>query len=401
MKPTVSIPYSRPTLDDEDIAAVVSVLRSDFLTQGTVVPRFEAAMAENSQASHAISTNSATSALHIACLALGLSPGDWLWTSPITYVASANCGRFCGAEVDFVDIEPGTLNMSVTALAAKLADAEKTGCLPRIVVPVHFAGAPCNMPEIHRLSRRYGFRILEDASHALGAAYVDGVDAAPGATAANLIPVGSCRHSDITVFSFHAVKVITTGEGGMALTQDRELAARMLRLRSHGVTRDPELMQRPDTGEWYYEQLELGFNYRMTEFQAALGLRQLQRLDTFRAKRAQAAALYHRLLARLPVIPARQDPSHRSALHLYPIQVPGDRARIFAELRAQGIGVNVHYLPVYRQPYYQSRPRSETSCPNAERYYQNAMSLPLFPGLADDQIEYIVACLSHSLDGVS
>lgn len=301
------IPYGKQEISQADIDSVLEVLQSDFLTQGPKVPEFESKVAEHVGAKHALAVNSATSALHIACMSLGLGPGDWLWTSPITFVASANCGLYCGAKVDFVDIDPKTYNMCPKALAAKLEQAEKSACLPKIVVAVHLCGQPCDMAEVHRLSKKYGFRVIEDASHAIGGKYRGEF-------------IGNSRYSDITVFSFHPVKIITTAEGGMALTNDENLASRMNLLRSHGITRDPRLMTREADGPWYYQQIDLGFNYRMTELQAALGVSQMNRLDAFVARRHELAGRYNEILARLPVTTPWQHPDSYSGLHLYVIR---------------------------------------------------------------------------------
>ncbi|HSO83540.1 UDP-4-amino-4,6-dideoxy-N-acetyl-beta-L-altrosamine transaminase [Thiocapsa sp.] len=382
------IPYGRQDITEADIAAVEAVLRSDFLTQGPAVPRFEQAVAAKVGAAHGVAVNSATSALHIACLALDLGPGDRLWTSPNTFVASANCARYCGAEVDFVDIDPRTYNLSVEALAAKLEQAETTGTLPKIIVPVHFAGQPCDMQAIAALAERYGFRIIEDASHAIGAR-CDGD------------PVGNCRYSDITVFSFHPVKIITTGEGGLATTNDPALAERMARLRTHGITRDPAHMQGEPAGPWDYHQIELGFNYRMTDIQAALGASQLQRLDDHVARREALAARYDQLLADLPVLTPYRDPRHRSALHLYPIQIDDaagpNRLAVFQALRQAGIGVNLHYIPVHTQPDYRRLGFKHGDFPVAEAYYSRAISLPLFPTLTEPQQTQVVDALSAAV----
>lgn len=381
------IPYGRQEVTEDDIQAVVDVLRSEFLTQGPVVPRFEQAVAEKVGAGHGVATNSATSALHIACLALDLGPGDWLWTSPITFVASANCGLYCGARVDFVDIDPTTYNMSPEALAEKLAVAEREGRLPKVVVPVHFAGQPCDMAAIHALSERYGFRIIEDASHAIGGRY--------GGE-----PVGCGRYSDITVFSFHPVKIITTGEGGMAVTNEPALAERMARLRSHGTTRDPAQMSHEPDGPWYYQQVELGFNYRMTEMQAALGISQLDRLDEFIARRRELAARYDRKLAVLPLKTPWQHPDTESAWHLYVLRVEqgissGLRKAVFQSLREARIGVNVHYIPVHTQPYYQQMNVKYDALPAATWFYKEAISIPLFPRMSDDQQSQVISELSR------
>lgn len=383
------IPYGRQHITQADVDAVVEVLRSDFLTQGPAVPRFEQAVAEYCGAAHAVAVNSATSALHIACLALDLGPGDLLWTSPITFVASANCARYCGADVDFVDIDPRTYNLCPEALARKLEAAEQAGRLPKIVVPVHLTGQPCDLAAIHELAQRYGFRIIEDASHAIGGRYRDE-------------PVGNCRYSDITVFSFHPVKIITTAEGGMALTNDPELAGRLEMLRSHGITRDAAKMTRVD-GPWYYEQQALGFNYRLTDLQAALGLSQMARLDEYVTRRHELAARYDRLLANLPVVTPWQHPDGHSAFHLYVIRVEGGadndrRRRVFEGLRARGIGVNVHYIPVYTQPYYQRLGFNPGDFPAAEAYYAEAISLPMYPTMTDADQDRVVAALAEALE---
>ncbi|WP_133511736.1 UDP-4-amino-4,6-dideoxy-N-acetyl-beta-L-altrosamine transaminase [Candidatus Thiosymbion oneisti] len=383
------IPYGRHDITEGDIAAVVAVLRSDFITQGPVIERFEKAVAGYCGASHGIAVNSATSALHIACLALGLGAGDRLWTSPITFVASANCGRYCGAQVDFVDIDPLTYNLSVEALAAKLAQAETRGTLPKVLVPVHFAGQSCDMVGIRALADRYGFKILEDASHAIGGRYRDE-------------PVGSCKYSDITVFSFHPVKIITTGEGGVAVTKDADLAVRMTRLRSHGITRDPRAMQGESDGHWYYQQLELGFNYRMTDIQAALGYSQMQRLDTYVGRRQELAERYDTRLSELPLVRPHRHPDTYSACHLYVIQVdpertPLGRGVLFNRLRQEGIGVNVHYIPVHTQPYYRYLGFKHGDFPVAERFYVNAISLPLYPTMTEEQQNIVIESISMAL----
>ncbi len=384
------IPYGRQDINEADIDAVVEVLRSDWLTQGPMVPCFEQAVANYCGAAHAVAVNSATSALHLACLALDLGPGDRLWTSPNTFVASANCGLYCGAQVDFVDIDPRTYNLCPNALARKLEQAESEGRLPKVVVPVHFAGQPCDMAAIHALAREYGFRIIEDASHAIGGRY-------------RSEPIGNGRYSDITVFSFHPVKIITTGEGGMALTNDAELAGRMARLRTHGITRDPAQMTHEPDGPWYYQQIELGFNYRMTDIQAALGYSQLQRLDEFVARRHELADRYDALLADLPVITPWRDPDAWSAFHLYVIRLDERRAgqsrrAVFEALRQRGIGVNVHYIPVHTQPYYRALGFAEGDDPEAERYYREAISLPLYPGLAEAEQDFVVEQLRAILE---
>lgn len=379
------IPYGRQDVTQADIDAVVEVLRSDYLTQGSVVPRFEQAVADYCRAVHGVAVNSGTSALHIACLALDLGPGDWLWTSPITFVASANCGLYCGARVDFVDIDPHTYNLSPDALEAKLAVAEREGRLPKVVVPVHLCGQSCDMAAIHDLSRRYGFRVLEDASHAIGGRYRGE-------------PVGCCRYSDITVFSFHPVKIITTGEGGMAVTNDAALAEHMRRLRSHGITRDPDLMLQEPDGPWYYQQIELGFNYRMTDIQAALGLSQLDRIDDYVARRAALAKRYDDQLAGLPVTTPWQHPGGESGWHLYVVRLQSGECeiphrRVVDTLRDEGIGVNLHYIPVHTQPYYRDLGFRDGAFPAAERYYAEAISLPLYPGMTESMQDSVVAAL--------
>lgn len=376
------IPYGRQNISEEDIEAVVEVLRSDYLTQGPVVPRFEEAVANYCGAKHALAVNSATSALHIACLALGVGPDDIVWTAPISFVASANCALYCGAHVDFVDIDAGSYNMSVSALKEKLTQAEISGRLPKVVIPVHLCGQSCDMAAIHALSKKYGFRIIEDASHAIGGKYKGE-------------PVGNCAYSDITVFSFHPVKIITTGEGGMAMTNDDELVAKMARLRSHGITRDVHLMENEPDGSWYYEQLELGYNFRMTDMQAALGLSQFGRLDAFVAERHRLASRYHGMLRDLPVIRPFQHEETYSAYHLYVVRLKLDkttsRVAKFEHMKASGLGVNLHYIPIYRHPYYARTGHYDfNDFPAAEQYYSEAITIPLFPGLTEPQQEEVV-----------
>lgn len=380
------IPYGRQDIQQSDIDAVIAVLKSDFLTQGPSVPRFEKEISNISGASYAVATNSATSALHIACLALGLGHGDSLWTSPISFVASANCGLYCGASVDFVDINPKTFNMCPDKLAEKLEKASRYGKLPKIIVPVHMCGQPCDMAAIGALAKRYGVRVIEDASHAIGARY-------------KISPVGNCAHSDITVFSFHPVKIITTAEGGMALTNDAALADRMTRLRSHGITRDPASMtDRPD-GPWYYQQIELGFNYRMTDMQAALGLSQLTRLVPFLSRRHDLARTYDSLLAGLPLSTPWRDPDAYSAFHLYVIRLydGSERKRIYESMRVDNIGVNVHYIPIHLQPYYLQMGFALGDFPEAEAYYAEAISLPIFPALKKRDQDKVVSAIYRAL----
>jgi UDP-4-amino-4,6-dideoxy-N-acetyl-beta-L-altrosamine transaminase len=382
------IPYGRQQISDDDIAAVAAVLRSDFLTQGPAVPAFEAALTRHCGAAHAVAVNSATSALHLACLALGVGPGDLVWTSPITFVASANAARYCGADVDFVDIDPRTYCLSVERLAEKLAHAAGAGRLPKVVIPVHLAGQSCDMKAIHALKERYSFGVIEDASHAVGGRYA-------GA------PVGSCAFSDVTVFSFHPVKIVTTAEGGAALTNRPTLANRMRRLRSHGITRDAREMAGGSDGPWYYEQLELGFNYRLTDLQAALGVSQLERVNTFVARRREIAQRYDGMLRALPVVTPWQHPDCESATHLYIVRLDRSRVRrthrqVFDAMRAASIGVNLHYIPVYRQPYYARLGHTAAGCPEAERYYAEAISLPMFPALTDAEQDRVVAALTEA-----
>lgn len=379
------IPYGRQDITQEDIDAVVAALTSDFLTQGPTVSAFERAVADHVGATHGVAVNSATSALHIACLALGLGPGDWLWTSPITFVASANCALYCGAKVDFVDIDPLTCNISVEALERKLVVAEREARLPKIVVPVHLCGQSCDMAAIADLARRFGFSVIEDASHAIGGSYGNG-------------KVGDGRYCDITIFSFHPVKIVTTAEGGMAMTNDESLAAKMALLRSHGITRDPALMEREPDGPWAYDQIELGFNYRMTDIQAALGVSQMQRIEPYIRRRRELAARYDALLAGLPLETVGQLPDAVSSFHLYPIRVPAnERRRIFDDLRAAGIGVNVHYTAVHLQPWYRATGFGPGDFPEAERYASEAISLPIYPAMTDAQQDEVVSAVKKAL----
>lgn len=383
------IPYGRQDIQQSDIDAVVEVLTSDFLTQGPKVPAFESAVAGKVGAKHALAVNSATSALHIACLALGLGKDDWLWTTPVTFVASANCGLYCGAKVDFVDIDPDTYNISVAALTHKLEKAAKENCLPKVLVVVHLCGQPCEMQVIKALADKYGVKVIEDASHAIGGKYQGEY-------------IGSGRYSDITVFSFHPVKIITTAEGGMALTNSDELAGKMGLLRSHGITRDSELMTHEPDGPWYYQQVDLGFNYRMTELQAALGLSQLERLDDYVARRHKIAERYNELLEDLPITAPWQHPDGYSGLHLYVIRLKLNELsvthkRVFDSLREQGIGVNLHYIPVHTQPYYQQFGFNADDFPEAMSYYREAISLPMYPNLMEDEQTTVVSALKVAL----
>lgn len=373
------IPYGRQSISEEDIAAVVSVLRGEWLTQGPTVNAFEQAVSNYCGVSHAVAVNSATSALHLACLALDVGPGDIVWTVPNTFVASANCARYCGAEVDFVDIDQQTLCMSIEALSKKLEDCRSHGRpLPSVVIPVHFGGQSCDMAAIAVLATLYGFQVIEDASHAIGATYQGK-------------PVGDCRFSDICIFSFHPVKVITSGEGGMAVTNDPALAKRMMRLRSHGITRDRDEMENTEAGAWYYEQIELGMNYRMTDIQAALGLSQLNRLDQFVLRRNQLAARYDAAFEGLNIQTQHIISDAYSARHLYVIRVPAAQHEfLFSELRSADIGVNLHYFPVHLQPYYQRLGFGTGYCPSAEQYAKEAISLPLYPGMTDAQQAIVI-----------
>jgi UDP-4-amino-4,6-dideoxy-N-acetyl-beta-L-altrosamine transaminase len=384
------IPYGRQEITEADIAEIEKVLRSDFLTQGPIVPKFEKSVADYCGASHAIAVNSATSALHIACLALDLAPGDWLWTSPNTFVASANCGRYCGADIDFVDIDAKTYNMSVDALSEKLIQAKKLGKLPKIVVPVHFSGQPCDMPAIRDLSKRYGFKIIEDASHAIGSSY-------------NQIKVGSCTHSDITVFSFHPVKIITTAEGGMTLTNDKDVADKIYRLRTHGITNDEiKMEERPKDEIWNYQQIDLGFNYRMNDIQAALGLSQMKRLDKYVKRRQEIAKHYDNALKKLPLVIPWQSPSNYSSYHLYTILIKKNltqktQRQVYDELIKKNIGVNLHYIPVHRQPYYENLGFKKNNFPQAENFHREVLSIPIHPSLKEEQQSYVIETLKGIL----
>ncbi|HUF82142.1 MAG TPA: UDP-4-amino-4,6-dideoxy-N-acetyl-beta-L-altrosamine transaminase [Burkholderiales bacterium] len=383
------IPYARQSISQADIDAVVRVLRSDWLTQGPDIERFEKNVATACGAQHAIAVSNGTAALHLACMAFDLGPGDLLWTSPNTFAASANCARYCGADVDFVDIDSRTYNLSVPALEEKLARAKRAGRLPKVLVPVHFGGQSCDMEAIGALAGRYGFRVVEDASHAVGAEY-------------RAARVGACQHSDIAVFSFHPVKILTTGEGGMLMTNDHALARKLRLLRTHGITRDRSEMQGESEGPWYYQQVELGYNYRMTEIQAALGASQLVRLDEFLSRRRELAHRYDALLKGLPLATPSEDPAGRSSWHLYVIQLELEalrksRGAVFERMRAAGVLVNVHYIPVHMQPYYRALGFKPGDFPASERYYERAISLPLYFGLSDADQDRVVDVLRQSV----
>jgi UDP-4-amino-4,6-dideoxy-N-acetyl-beta-L-altrosamine transaminase len=383
------IPYGRQDITPSDVDAVLQVLKSEFLTQGPVVPIFEQAIARHVGARDAIAVNSATSALHIACLSLGLGPGDWFWTSPVTFVASANCGLYCGAQVDFVDIHPKTYNLCPVALKDKLVLAKRSGTIPKVLIAVHLSGQSCDMAAIQSLSHEYGFKVIEDASHAIGGRYKEKY-------------IGSGIYSDITVFSFHPVKIITTAEGGMALTNNPDLAHKMRLYRSHGITRDAEKMTRTPEGPWYYQQVELGYNYRMSELQAALGVSQMQRLDTYVAQRNKLADRYDLLLSDLPVVTPWRHPDCYSSFHLYLIRLELEKTanthlQVFQALRSKGIGVNVHYIPVHLQPFYQRLGFRLNDFPRAERYYNEAISLPIYPGLTEQYQNQVVVALRDAL----
>lgn len=382
------IPYGRQSISDADVESVVRVLRSDFLTQGPQVPAFEDVVAKHVGVPYAVAVNSATSALHMACLALGLGPGDWLWTSPNSFVASSNCALYCGAQVDFVDIDPRTYNICSDALSRKLVAAKKSGRLPKVVVPVHFAGQSCDMQAISALSKEFGFKVVEDASHAIGGRYQNTF-------------IGACEHSDITVFSFHPVKIITTAEGGLLTTRDAGIAQRLVDLRSHGITREAARLERQNQGGWYYEQQSLGFNFRMTDLQAALGVSQMTELERFVARRHALVARYEKGLAGLPLVRPWQHPDAYSAIHLYVIQVTEearmDRRTLFDALRSVGILVNVHYIPIHLQPHYKKMGFKQGDFPNTEIYYERAISLPLYAGLIEADQDHVIAKLREIL----
>ena len=385
------IPYGRQEITQADIDTVTAVLRSDFLTQGPTISKFEQAISNYCSVDYGIAVNSATSALHIACLALGLGPGDWLWTSPNTFVASANCALYCGAKVDFVDIDPRTYNLCPQKLEQKLIQAEQNGTLPKVVIPVHFAGQSCDMSAIHMLGQKYGFKIIEDASHAIGASYGDP-------------KVGSCVYSDITVFSFHPVKIITTGEGGMAMTNDDVLMDRMRRLRTHGIVTDKSLMhQRPADEIWNYQQIELGFNYRMTDIQAALGLSQLSRLDEFISCRHKVARQYDDRLSSLPIMTPYQAQNSCSSYHLYPIRICKDECRktqrqVYDLLWEKGVAANLHYIPIHRQPFYEKLGFNVGDFPEAEQFHREVITMPIYSTFETNQQEFVITALTEAVD---
>jgi UDP-4-amino-4,6-dideoxy-N-acetyl-beta-L-altrosamine transaminase len=385
------IPYGKQDINQQDIEAVLNVLKSDFLTQGPQVPAFEKAVTSFTGAKYALAMNSATSALHVACLALGVKEGDYVWTSPITFVASANCALYCGANIDFVDIDEKTYNMSPISLEEKLIEAKKKNKLPKVVIPVHLCGQPCDMKAIKKLSNEYGFKIIEDASHAIGGKYLGK-------------PIGCGEFSDITIFSFHPVKIITTAEGGMALTNSDELNTKMSLLRSHGITRDEKQMTHKPDGPWYYQQIELGYNYRMTELQAALGLSQMSRLVEFVDKRHLLAKRYNEKLTNLPLILPYQLENTYSGLHLYVIKLELNKIKkthleVFNFLKEKGIGVNLHYIPVHTQPYYKKLGFKEGSFKKAEDYYSAAISIPMYSGLSFEDQDKVIATIKEALIG--
>jgi UDP-4-amino-4,6-dideoxy-N-acetyl-beta-L-altrosamine transaminase len=383
------IPYGRQDINQSDIDSVVDVLQADFLTQGPQVPLFEKKVSNYCGAKFGVAVNSATSALHIACLALNLTKGDWLWTSPNSFVASANCGLYCGAQVDFIDIDDKTYNISITELEKKLIKAEQESRLPKIVIPVHFAGQSCDMEKIYTLSKKYGFKIIEDASHSIGGQYLGK-------------SIGGCQYSDISVFSFHPVKIITTAEGGLATTNSKDVAEKMRLLRSHGITKDQKLMTKQSEGGWYYQQIDLGYNYRMTELQAALGVSQMDRLDDYVTKRHTIRERYNSKLSSTDWILPYQNTKQYSACHLYVIRLPQNfakqRLKVFTFLRSMGVGVNVHYIPIHMQPYYQNNSIQYKDLSMTEKYYNSAISIPLHPGLTKESQNKVIDYLNQSID---
>jgi UDP-4-amino-4,6-dideoxy-N-acetyl-beta-L-altrosamine transaminase len=380
------IPYGKQDIDQSDIDEVINVLKSDFITQGPQVPKFEKLVSEYCKSKYSVAVNSATSALHLACLALNLKNGDWLWTSPNSFVASANCALYCGASVDFIDIDPLTYNISVQDLERKLIIAEADNKLPKIIIPVHFAGQSCNMKKIHSLSKKYGFKIIEDASHAIGGRYLDD-------------PIGNCKYSDITVFSFHPVKIITTGEGGIATTNNKDIAKVMVMLRSHGISRDPNDMNRISDGPWYYEQLALGFNYRMSDIHAALGISQIKRLDKFISLRHKVAKTYDDELKNSLINTPFRNKDSFSSFHLYVIRLSTsvNHLDVFKTLRSNGIGANLHYIPIHTQPYYQKFGFKPNNFPEAMKFYREAISLPMFPMLKSEHQQQVIKSLVQAL----
>lgn len=374
-----NIPYGQHHIDKNDIDSVIKVLNSNFITQGPQVPLFEKIISRYCGSKYAVAVNSSTSALHLACISLGLKENDWLWTSPISFVASANCGLLCGAKIDFVDIDPNTFNLCPSALEKKLILAEKNGKLPKVLIPVHLCGQSCDMKSIYKLSKKYGFKIIEDASHAIGGKYLNQ-------------PIGCCSYSDITVFSFHPVKIITTGEGGMALTNKKKYADKMRLLRTHGITREPKLMKCKSPGQWFYQQIDLGYNYRMTDIQAALGISQFKRLDSIVSKRNTLAKRYDKLLSKLPLKLPYRNKNILSSFHLYVIRLIDTQKHkfVFDSLRKSGIGVNLHYIPIYRHPYYNNAENLIKQYPESESYYASAITIPLFINMSRVEQDYIV-----------
>tara|TARA_B110000003_G_scaffold261327_1_gene282926 strand:+ start:146 stop:1306 length:1161 start_codon:yes stop_codon:yes gene_type:complete len=383
------IPYGRQDITDDDIRSVVDVLKSDFLTQGQVVPAFEKKISEYTGAKYSLAINSATSGLHLSCMALGVGPGDIVWTSPVTFVASSNCALYCGAKIDFIDINPSTFNLCIDNLKHKLEHAKRENVLPKVIIPVHLTGQSCDMKKVHELSKEYGFYVIEDASHAIGGDYREK-------------KVGSCKYSDICIFSFHPVKIITTGEGGMALTNNYDLFCKIERLRSHGITRDENCMINSSHGPWYYEQIDLGLNYRMTDIQAALGISQMNRIDQYVQKRNELSQRYDELLKDMPLLTPQQPDYVYSSRHLYVIRLKLDdinksHREVFEALRKNNIGVQIHYIPVPMQPYYSRMGFSMDKYPNSLSYYQEAISIPMFPIMTEEQQDFVISALQKIL----